>query len=162
MKALLADPMGTGLEELLRGELTLREAVQPSSIPGVDVLGADRGLLDAAELAGTMRFQAALRAARDLYDFVIIDSAPVNIVSETALIARRCDATLLVVRQGRTGRASARLAKKRLTDMKAPPLGAVVIGTKVPPNLQGYRNRRDPAREARILENEGDSLIGVV
>lgn len=162
MKALLANPMDTGLEELLRGELTLRQVVQSSSIPGVDVLGADTGLLWASEMAGSSRFQAALKAARELYDFIVIDSAPVNVVSETALIARRADAALLVVRQGRTGRASARLSRKKLDDMKAPLLGAVVIGTGVPPNHYEYRNRRDPAKEARILEKEGDNLVGVV
>ncbi len=162
MKALLADPMGTGLEELLRGELTLREAVQSSRIPGVDVLGADTGLLWASEMAGSSRFQSALKTARDLYDFIVIDSAPVNLVSDTALIARRADAALLVVRQGRTSRADARLGRKKLEDMKAPLMGAVVIGTKVPPNHFEYRNRRDPAKEARILEKEGDNLVGVV
>lgn len=162
MKGLLADPMSTGLEELLRGELTLREAVQNSRIPGVDVLGADTGLLWASEMAGSSRFQAALKTARELYDFIVIDSAPVNVVSETALIARRADAALLVVRQGRTGRASARLSRKKLEDLKAPLLGAVVIGTRVPPNHYQYRDRRDPAKEARILEKEGDNLVGVV
>jgi hypothetical protein len=46
--------------------------------------------------------------------------------------------------------------------MKAPLLGAVVVGTKVPPNHFQYRDRRDPAKEARILEKEGDNLVGVV
>jgi capsular exopolysaccharide synthesis family protein len=162
MKGLLADSMDTGLEELLRGELTLREAVQPSRIPGVDVLGADTGLLWASEMAGSSRFQAALKSARDLYDYIVIDSAPVNLVSETALIARRADAVLLVVRQGRTGRSSARLSRRKLEAMRVPLLGSVVIGTTVPPNHYEYRNRRDLAKEARILETEGDNLVGVV
>ncbi|HZE97722.1 MAG TPA: AAA family ATPase [Planctomycetota bacterium] len=162
LKSLLADPMGTGLEEVLRGEMTLREAVQPSALAGVDILGADTGLLNAAEIPCLIRFQALLKAAKDLYDFVVIDSAPVNLASETALLGRRADATLLVVRQGRTRRGSARLGSKRLSDMKAAPLGAVVVGTGVPPSLPGYQNRRDPAREARILEKEGDNLVGIV
>ena len=162
MKALLADPRGRGLEELLRGEVTLQEAVQRSSIPGVDVIGADTGLLRAPEMAGSLRFQAALRSARELYDFVVIDSAPVNLVSDTALVARRTDATLLVVRHQQTSRAAALVARKRLTDLRAPLMGAVVLGTTVPGNFFGYQNRRDPDQEAQVIEKEGDNLVGVV
>src|SRR5262249_40592783 len=132
MKALLGDPMGTGLEEVLRGEMTLREAVQPSRIPGLDILGADTGLLRPSEMAGSLRFLGAPRGARDLYDFVVTASAAVNLVSEPALLARRADAPLLVIRQGRTSRHSARLGGKRLADMRAAMLGAVVVGTGVP------------------------------
>jgi succinoglycan biosynthesis transport protein ExoP len=162
LKALLANPRGRGLEEFLRGEVSLGQAAQPSRIPGVDVLGADAGLLRAPELAGSMKFQAALRAAREQYAFVVIDSAPVNLVSETALIARRTDATLLVVRQGQTGRGDARAARKRLLDMRAPLMGCVVTGTAIPTRRYGYRNRRDPEREAEIIEKSGDNLVGVL
>lgn len=161
MKALLADPRGRGLEELLRGEVTLPEAVQRSRIPGVDVLGADTALLR-PEMAGSVRFQAALRAAREHYDFIVIDSAPATLVSDTALVARRTDATVLVVRQGETSRASALAARKRLTAMGAPLMGAVVLGTEVPENFYGYQNRRDPDQEAQVIEKEGDNLVGVV
>lgn len=161
MKALLADPRGRGLEELLRGEVTLPEAVQRSRIPGVDVIGADTALLR-PEMAGSIRFQAALRAAREHYDFIVIDSAPVTLVSDTALVARRTDATLLVVRQGQTSRGSALAARKRLSSMGAPLIGAVVVGTAVPENFYGYQNRRDPDQEAQAIEKEGDNLVGVV
>ena len=117
---------------------------------------------DDPQLAGSLRFQAALRAAREQYAFVVIDSAAVNLVSETALIARRTDATLLVVRQGQTGRGDARAAKKRLLAMKAPLMGAVVVGTAIPPRLYDYHHRRDLAREAEIIEKSGDNLVGVL
>jgi Mrp family chromosome partitioning ATPase len=113
-------------------------------------------------MAGSLRFQAALRSARELYDFVVIDSAPVNLVSDTALVARRTDATLLVVRHQQTSRAAALVARKRLTDLRAPLMGAVVLGTTVPGNFFGYQNRRDPDQEAQVIEKEGDNLVGVV
>jgi succinoglycan biosynthesis transport protein ExoP len=162
LKRLLADPRGRGLEELLRGEIPLPQAVQPSRIPGVDVIGADTGLIGAAEMAGSARFQVALRSAREHYEFVVIDSAPVNLVSETALIARRTDATILVIRQGETSRSAALAAKKRLLDMKVPLLGAVVTGTVFPTTLYGYQNRRDPVHEAEVIEKAGDNLVGVI
>lgn len=161
MKSLLADSRGLGLEELLRGEASLPEAAQRSRIPGVDVLGADEGLLGAAEMAGSSRFRAALRAAPGSYDFIVIDSAPVNAISESALIARRADATLLVVRLGVTRRSLALAAQKKLADMKVQVLGAVVNGAQRSVAYHGYKNRRDLVREAERIAQEGDELVGI-
>ncbi|MBI2933106.1 MAG: polysaccharide biosynthesis tyrosine autokinase [Planctomycetes bacterium] len=117
---------GVGLEELLKGEATFEQAVQPSDIPWVDVLGLKQGMKGAGELASSPRYQDALKAAREKYDYVIVDSAPVALVSESALIARRADAAILVVRERQTGRGVAGFAKKRLHEMEVRVLGAVL------------------------------------
>jgi succinoglycan biosynthesis transport protein ExoP len=161
MKALLADPRGMGLEELLRGEALLQEAVQSSRIPGVDVLGADEELLGAADMASSPRFRLALKTARERYDFIVIDSAPLNLISESVLIARRADATVLVVRLDVTSRTTALAAQKRLADMKVEVLGAVVNGTRLSGTFHGYRNRRDVSREKAAILRGGDDLVGI-
>jgi Mrp family chromosome partitioning ATPase len=161
LKALLADPGGMGLEELLRGEALLQEAAQPSRIPGVDVLGADEELLGAADMASSPRFRLALKTARERYDFIVIDSAPLNLISESALIARRADATVLVVRLGVTSRTTALAAQKRMADMKVRILGAVVNGTRPSSSFNGYRNRRDVSREEAAIVRGGDDLVGI-
>lgn len=161
LKRLLADPRGTGLEELLRGDAVLEEAAQPSRIPGVDVLGADEELLGAADMASSPRFRLALKSARERYEFVVIDSAPLNLISESALIARRADATVLVVRLGQTSRTTALAAQKRLADMKVKVLGAVVNGAPPSDSFHGYRNRRDRSREEAAIVRGGDDLVGI-
>ena len=95
---------GPDLEKVLKGEATLAQAIRRSRIPGVDVVGMAKGTSHASELAGSARFEEAMRAARVGYDVVIVDSAPVNQATESGLIARRCDATVLVLRERRTGR----------------------------------------------------------
>lgn len=117
---------GPGLEDVLRGQATLDQAVRRSRIPGVDILGAREGTSGAAELTGTTRFEEAVTWARAHYDFVIIDSAPVNQVSESALVARRADATVLVIRQSQTGRHAATAAVRRLLGMEVKLAGAVL------------------------------------
>ncbi|MBI3854760.1 MAG: polysaccharide biosynthesis tyrosine autokinase [Planctomycetes bacterium] len=133
---LIGNPSGPGFEEVLRGSATVDKAVQKSRIPGVDVLGAKAGTSGAAELAGTPLFEEALQWARANYDFVLIDSAPVNQVSESALVARRADATLLVIREGQTGRGAAVMARKRLQGMGVKVAG-VVLNCAVP-HGRGY------------------------
>jgi len=125
-RALIGSPSGSGLEDVLRGEATLEQAVQHSCISGVDVLGARVGTSGAAELAGTERFERGLDWARSQYDFVLIDSAPVNQVSESALVARQAEATILVVREGQTRRSAATDARRRLEGMGVNLIGGVL------------------------------------
>ncbi len=128
---------GAGFEEVLRGEATLEQGVQKTRIPGVDVLGARQGTTGAAELAGTARLEEALAWARRNYDFILIDSAPVNLVSESSLVARHADVTLLVVRQG-TSRGASQAARKRLDAMGVRIAGAVLNGSSMKGSDYGY------------------------
>jgi succinoglycan biosynthesis transport protein ExoP len=125
-RKLIGSGAGTGLEVYLNGKATLESVVEKSRIPGVDLLAAGEGSSGAAELAGTLRFEEALAWARRTYDFVLIDSAPVNQVSESPLVARKSDATVLVVREAQTGRGAAQLARRRLESMGVPLAGAVI------------------------------------
>jgi tyrosine-protein kinase Etk/Wzc len=126
LKPHFASAEGPGLSELLQGKASFDQAVQRSKIPGVDVLGAIEGSVGASELAGSSRCTEALRMARERYDFVLLDSAPVGAVSESALIARRADVALLVIREAQTTRSAAVAAKKQLERMEVKILGAVL------------------------------------
>ena len=126
LKAFLANPRGPGLEEFLRGERSLAEAVQPSRLPGVDVFGAEQELEGPAEVAGSPRFGKALHEAGERYPWVVIDTGPVLPLSEPAWVARRAEAALLVVEEGRTRRSEARAALRRLEDLGVNVLGLVV------------------------------------
>jgi capsular exopolysaccharide synthesis family protein len=128
LKALLGRRNGMGLEEYLRGERDLRGAVQASRLPQVDVLGAQQELYRPGEEAGSERFRALLREARDLYDYTVIDAGAVNVISEVATMARQADGTLLVLHQGETRRREVRLAMRRLFGLGSRLLGAVLNG----------------------------------
>jgi polysaccharide biosynthesis transport protein len=136
LHALLTSPEGPGLGEVLAGKADLKSVARPSTIAGVDVVGVRSGKSSAAELASSPRFAEALRAARDSYDFVILDSAPVIQASESALIARRADAAVLVLREGKTGRSAARAAKHALREMDVTLLGSVLNAAE--PKRGGY------------------------
>lgn len=135
---LLGKDLGGGLPAVLRGELQIAEAIQKSKIPGVDVLGAREGVSAAAELIGSPRFDECLRYARENYDLVIIDSAPVNQVSESALVARKADGVIFVIREHQTSRGAAIQARKRLVGMGVNLLGAAVNCARSQGNSYGY------------------------
>lgn len=120
------DKEGPGLEEVLSGAASLEKVVRPSRIEGVDIIGAREGTSGAAELASSPRFASALREAREKYDLILIDSAPVIPAAESALVARQADAALLVVRENRTVRGALQGARKRLEGMDVRVLGAIL------------------------------------
>jgi succinoglycan biosynthesis transport protein ExoP len=136
-RKLIGSRVGTGLEQVLRGEATHQESIQKSRIAGVDILGACEGIEGAAELAGTVQMEQVLEWARSAYEYVLIDSAPVNQVSESSLVARLADLTLLVVRQG-TSRGAAIAARRRLAGMSVRVAGAVLNGSSLKGNEYGY------------------------
>jgi capsular exopolysaccharide synthesis family protein len=116
---------GPGLERVLSGEVPLESAILPSKIPGVDLLGMRRGTDKAAEIASSKEFEEIFRRCRERYEYLILDSAPVNQVSEAVLLARRADVAVLVVRERQTGRGAAVSARQRLQSMGVPLAGVV-------------------------------------
>jgi Mrp family chromosome partitioning ATPase len=57
--------------------------------------------MHAAELLGTDRMQALMRAAAERYDAVVVDTAPVGIVSDAIPLLDQVDAVVAVARLGR-------------------------------------------------------------
>ncbi len=138
MRALIGLQEGVGLDQVLGGQATLEQAIQRSQVAGVDVLGAVEGSSSAAELAASPIFQTTLDYVRERYDFVLIDSAPVNQVSESALVARRAHGALIVVRTGQTGRGGVVAAKKRLEGMGVRLLGGILNFARAGAGGYGY------------------------
>jgi succinoglycan biosynthesis transport protein ExoP len=126
------------LGSVIKGEAKLQDAIRRSRIPGVDVVGMAHGTSQAAELAGAPAFDEIFKQLRAGYDYVIVDSAPVNQASESALIARRCDAVIMVLRERRTSRGAAQAARRRLSSMDVRVLGASLNAVEGSESAYGY------------------------
>jgi Mrp family chromosome partitioning ATPase len=79
-----------------------------------------------AELVGTSRMAAVLAAVRKEADVVVVDSPPVRLVADAALLALQADGTLVVVDSGRTPRAALVGAAESLGRAGVRVLGAVL------------------------------------
>ena len=82
-----------------------------------------------AELLGSDRMQELLEKFRLSYDQVIVDSPPVNLVTDPAVLSPFMDAVFLVVRSGKTSKSALRHARDQLLQIKAPLTGIVVNDT---------------------------------
>jgi len=114
-----------GLSAVFQDEATVEQVVQRTHIEGLDVITAGPPPPNPGELLGSGEMQRALGHVRG-YDFIIIDSPPVNVVADPLVLSAYVDGVLVVVEANRTSRNMVRQAGARLREMDAPVLGAVV------------------------------------
>lgn len=91
----------TGIAAYLNGTAKIEEVILKNSLTeNLDILPVGTLPLNPAELSASDKFQQLMLELKELYDFIFIDSAPVNAASDTASISRCADRTLFVVRAG--------------------------------------------------------------
>ncbi|MFZ2533969.1 MAG: capsular biosynthesis protein, partial [Gemmiger qucibialis] len=66
-----------------------------------------------------------------VYDYIIVDTPPVSVVTDAAVLCKYADGALLVVRPGVTTIEGAQLSKKNLEAVNARILGVVMNGYNV-------------------------------
>ncbi|HEX3175107.1 MAG TPA: polysaccharide biosynthesis tyrosine autokinase [Methylomirabilota bacterium] len=101
--------------------------------PGMDnffVLPSGRRAPNPSELIGSPGFSRLVADARQRYDYVILDSAPIFSVADAAILASAADGIVCVVRVGHVPRAALRRAKGMLSGTKTPLLGVCLNGVK--------------------------------
>jgi capsular exopolysaccharide synthesis family protein len=144
---LLGCPQGPGLTEYLSGTASITEVMQrpkpdepghplPHGLASLTFIPAGTEHDKAADLSGNRRFEVLLAAAAPHFDWIVVDSSPVNLVSDGVNLARACDAVLLVARGGVT---KYEIAQRAVTELKASKvLGFVLNAVKNPPVAGGY------------------------
>ena len=107
---------GPGLMEVMAGQIDLKRAIKPASVPDLFMLTS--GELHTAGTNGLV-LPSALRERllnrTNDYDFVLVDCPAVNAYEDAAVMAATCDAVILVVEGGRTLREEAQASKALLT-----------------------------------------------
>lgn len=119
-----------GLADLLTNGATLESAVQRTSTPGVDFLSAGSRELRVVERLAAKAKGDILAAARDAYDVVLIDVAPVVVAGDALTLAQRADATMLVVRAMSDKRGMIARIANELSGVRSEFIGVVVNGVR--------------------------------
>ncbi|MDQ6817947.1 MAG: polysaccharide biosynthesis tyrosine autokinase [Actinomycetota bacterium] len=112
-----------GLRELV----VTPDQVQHSERPvHLDILLAGSVPPNPVELLESKRMIELLDAAASMYDIVVIDTAPIGVVSDAIPLAHQVDGVLLISRVGVSHRDQAARLMKRLRGLNAHILGVVV------------------------------------
>jgi protein-tyrosine kinase len=116
-----------GLSEYLMGECDEFSCLQRGSMENLFFLPAGRMVPGASELLANGRLKLLLQRVEPLFDWIILDSAPVIPVSDSTIVAAACDGVLMVVRSGVTPSTLAKRAREEFPDKLL--LGVVLNGT---------------------------------
>ncbi len=116
----------SGLAECLAGRSTLEACVVPTKVENLFVLVAGAAPPDVSALFSPTALGSLLGKAAEEYGQVVIDSAPVNVASETLSIARHASAACIVVRSGRTAIRAASRAARLLGQAGRKPVGFIL------------------------------------
>ncbi|WP_323793249.1 polysaccharide biosynthesis tyrosine autokinase [Nocardioides sp.] len=117
-----------GVTTVLLGKVELDDAIWTHPTTGLAVLPSGVVPPNPAELLQTQAMAQLLDRVRAAYEVVVVDCAPLNPVTDAALVAARADGVLLVVRHGRTTRDQVRIAVTRLEQVGARTIGVVLNG----------------------------------
>jgi capsular exopolysaccharide synthesis family protein len=131
-----------GTSSVIRGTASLSDALVKTDAYGSslrvlladDSRGVSGGLADALFLPGAVRL---VEEARQIADFVVIDSPPLSEVIDAITIAREADEVLIVTRVGRTPLAKLSQLTELLAQHGIRPAGFAVVGVQ-PAGKDGY------------------------
>jgi polysaccharide biosynthesis transport protein len=124
-KIVSADLKAPGLSECLMQRAALAECYKPTSVENLSILSAGARASKPAELLASCDFARLLQEALLHFDRVVLDSAPVNAVSDTQLIAKDVQSVCFVVRAVKTPRRAILRACSLLAQTGSHPDGIV-------------------------------------
>ena len=145
-------PRSPGLADVLDGSSTVEAAVRGVSLGrGTTLHYLPTGTLPQhpAALLDSPALATLLDQLKEQYDTVILDSPPINIVTDASLLAAHADGVLVVARSGVTAAQALSFAMEQLRHVRAPVLGAVLNDIDFARDsaydgsykFQGYRDR---------------------
>ncbi len=126
-KALALSENGAGLSSLLSGAHTLDEVLRPfEAVPNLWVLPAGPQPPNPADLLSSPSMENVLQELRQRFEHLVVDSAPLLLVTDATILSRLTDGVVLVVESGVTARRALVRAHKILESAGGRILGTVL------------------------------------
>jgi len=134
-----------GLSTLLTGGSTFDQTLQRiPEVPTLDIIASGPVPPFPSELLSSETMQAIIASAREIYDYIIIDSPPVLSVTDGVILAQKADAVVMVVRHGKSNKNVIRRARDLLIRAGAPITGVVLNAVDInSPEYQGYYGKSE-------------------
>ena len=116
-----------GLSDVIVGNSDLEKAMY-NYRDNFDILTSGKIPPNPSEILASNAMTMLLEKLKTMYDIIIIDSAPLQAVTDAQIISNKVDGTLLVIRAGLTKREAILQAKELLNQVNAKILGVVLNG----------------------------------
>ena len=130
-----------GLSNLLVGFDSVSDSVKRNVVPNLDLVTAGALPPNPSELLGSKNMSIFIQKMEEYYDYIIIDTPPVNIVTDAVALANQTAGIVLVARSGYAPRESIQLAAQTIEQAGCKILGIVLSDVSPENNKQYYRSK---------------------
>ncbi len=86
-----------GLSECLSGLATISDCTWETQEPSYEVVFSGKFPPNPAELLSSPKFKQIIEELREQYDYILIDTPPLGLVVDAAVIAPQCDGSVVVL-----------------------------------------------------------------
>ncbi len=128
-----------GLSEYLSGQVDLRGLIYKTNFPNMDLICAGPSAPDPSGMLEGKKFVSLLQATKDIYDFVIIDTPPIETVIDAAVVAKHADGAIMIIEADAVSYRDAQRAQRQIEMSGCRILGAVL--NKVDTSSDRYYNK---------------------
>ena len=88
-----------GVSSYINGKHNLKEIIRATEFANLDIITSGPITENPAELILSKKLPELIESLKEIYDYIIIDSAPIGIVTDTKTIMKHTDLNLIIVRE---------------------------------------------------------------
>ncbi len=116
-----------GLTELLQSNKNnTAEFIEKTKVENLSCLTSGITVKNPSEILGSQRMSELINSLKENWDFVIFDTPPINIVTDSRVILDSIDAMLTIVRYDKTSMPAFRRTLQLVKSVNAPQIGVIV------------------------------------
>lgn len=86
-----------GLSEVLSGQVPLKDSIYKTQVENLHIVFAGQYPPDPVKLLNSSHFKKVIEVLSEVYDYIIVDSPPLGMVIDAAVIAANCDSSIMVI-----------------------------------------------------------------
>lgn len=116
----------TGLTDYLAGTQDLSHGLCETNVENLFVIQSGAVSPNPTALLQSANFERMIETLRKYFDYIIVDTAPIGVVIDAAIIVQKCDASVLVTEAGAAKRREVQKAKSQLEQTGTPFLGVIL------------------------------------
>lgn len=143
-----------GLSNYLSSDISLKTVVQATKTPNLYVMPSGIVPPNSADLLSSEKFRLMLQKLSQHFDHILIDSPPINSVTDPVIISRQVDGVMLIVHGGKSSREMVVHSRQELANVGAKIFGVVLNNVNMQRDGYDYYYRRyqyEYARESNQL-----------
>jgi len=147
-------PHKIGLTNVLSGLSLLDEAIIKTDYENLDLLIAGHIPPNPAEMLSSQAMSDLLDKLSEKYDYIFIDTPPVNLVTDTLVLSKKVRSVFMVVRIGVTDHRELKTAVSKLDFANAKPLGFILNDVDMPQSHYKYNYRKYTYKKYKYMYDD--------